>query len=419
MRVLLIHPAPSEVCKNLFLPEERVPPLGLAYIAAVLEDAGIEVKIFDNFLYGKPVSFIRNLVSNYKPDIVGISCFTINLSTALETARIIKEVLPSIKVVFGGAHATLFPKQLLENKDVDVVVEGEGEYAFRELVLRQCAEEKIADVGNISYRHKTAGIVSNPRMALIKNLDDLPFPARHLLPMKEYPNVSFMMKAKPLLTLNTSRGCPFRCSFCATTWRGSYRSFSPSRIVDEIEILVEKYNAKGVYFREDNFTASPKRVTSICDELIRRKIDIEWICESRVNLLSLKLLENMYKAGCRAMWFGVESGSQRILDFLQKDITTEQVINAFILCKKVGIKTGASFMVGIPGETKEDMRKTFELAHRIDADWPWFSSFQCRPGSELYNKVINEKFYERIDENGVALIKTKDFHYSQIPRLKG
>ena len=127
----------------------------------------------------------------------------------------------------------------------------------------------------------------------------------------------------------------------------------------------------------------------------------------------------MYKAGCRAMWFGVESGSQRILNLLQKDITIDQVTKAFALCKKIGIKTGASFMIGIPGETKEDMSKTFELAHQIDANWPWFSSFQCRPGSELHDKVIREKLFERIDENGVALIKTKDFYYSEIPRIKG
>lgn len=417
MKVLLVNPAPPA---NPLSGLEKLPPLGLGYLAAVLENEGVDVKIIDNYLLEKPTSFIRSYVSNYKPNIVGITCTTATLQTALQTARAVKQTSPSTPVVCGGPHPTLFPEQMLKNKEIDVVVLGEGEYVFKELVSRSCEIEKISDVPSVAYRNKKGEIVSNPRVSLIKNLDDLPFPARHLLPMKDYPNCAEFIGTKPVFSVNTSRGCPFGCVFCSVRiiWGRSYRSFSPTRIVDEIELLIEKYKAKGIYFREDNFTANPKRVTGICDELKRRDIDIEWICESRVDLVSHELLEQMRKAGCHAMWFGVESGSQRVLDLLRKGITIEQTRKAFDLCKKTGIRAGASLMLGVPGEKVGEMYQTLDLADQIDPDWCWFNIYLGIPGSELYEKIINEKLYERIDENGFAWIKTENFNYSEIRKIR-
>jgi anaerobic magnesium-protoporphyrin IX monomethyl ester cyclase len=417
VKVLLISPAPPPKPLSGL---EKLPPLGLAYLAAVLEKEGVDVKILDNYLFNMSTSFIEHYLLSYKPDIVGITCGTATYQTTMQTARTVKQALPSVPVVVGGPHPTLRPREMLTHEEIDVVVVGEGEYTFRELVLHSSKIENLADVSGLFYRNRKGEIVSAPGRPFIKNLDELPFPARHLLPMESYPNRAEFLDVKPIYSINTSRGCPFGCVFCSVRmiWGRSYRSFSPARIVDEIELLIDKYKAKGIYFREDNFTVDAKRVTGICDEMKRRGIDIQWVCESRVDLVSRELLEKMHKAGCRAMWFGPESGSQRVLNLLKKGITIEQTKKAFDICKKVGIRAGASFMMGIPGERIEEMYQTLELADQIDADWCWFNIYLGIPGSELYEKVVRENLYERIDEDGFAWVRTETFDYSKIREIR-
>jgi len=180
--------------------------------------------------------------------------------------------------------------------------------------------------------------------------------------------------------------------------------------MDEIEKLIFTYGARGIYFREDNFTVDKKRVTSICEEITQRGLDISWVCESRVDLINRKILKTMHDAGCETIWFGMESGSQGILDHIKKDITIDQIEKASKLCKEIGIKFGTSFMIGIPGETLNDMEKTFELAKRIKPDFNWFNIFIGIPSSPLYDEVINNKQYSHIDENYNVFVETDEFN---------
>lgn len=197
-----------------------------------------------------------------------------------------------------------------------------------------------------------------------------------------------------------------------------YRYFSASWVLEEIEQLVYTYGAKGIYFREDNFTVNPKRVFEICNGILERKLDIRWVCESRVDLISYSLLNKMRQAGCETIWFGIESGSQRILDYLNKGITIEQVERAVQLCRKAGIKIGASFMIGIPGETIREMKMTLELAKKLKPDYCWFNVFVGLPNSPLYEEIIRKGQFSHVDDNYLVYVKTEEFDYDLMKKIQ-
>jgi radical SAM superfamily enzyme YgiQ (UPF0313 family) len=414
-RILLINPG---LPPSGWIALEKLPPLGLAYLAAVLEKQGVEVQIFDNYLKGKSNQSLVELVVEFDPDIVGISCTTATYLSCLDIAKRIKKRFPQKIILAGGPHPTLFPEAVLKDGFIDAVVIGEGEETLSELAVNT-DKENWPQIAGIAFKDKDKIIFTEKRLAIAK-LDDLPMPARHLLPMEEYPKIVEFLDVSPVYSVNTSRGCPFNCSFCSVRiiWGRSYRSFSPVRVVDEIQQMVEKYGAKGIYFREDNFTFDSKRVLEICSLLKERGINIQWICESRVEHIKEEVLKEMHDVGCKAIWFGVESGSERILKIVDKQITKENALRAFSLCKKHNIKSGASFILGLPGEEEVDMYQTLDFADELDAYWTWFNYYLGIPGSRLYETVIKEKLYDQIDSSGIARIRTKEFNYQQAMRIR-
>src|SRR3990170_2983986 len=408
--ILLMTTAPP--IKSPWGVPARVPPLGLAYVAAALEKAGFQVEILDNYQLKKPIDYVKLEIKRLDPEIVGITCSSVTYQRCLETARAVKETLPSCKIVVGGWHPSYMPESMLQHPEIDYVVMGEGERAMVELAthIAQGEDDRaIAEIAGIAYRRKGKIVKNIPRF--IDNLDEIPYAARHLLPMHLYNREIEFLEAKPVDTTNVVRGCVYNCAFCETRklWGPTCRSFSPGRVVGEISHLVSKYGTKGVYFVGDNFTIQKKRTVELCELLRDSSLDIEWVCDTRADLVSRDLLRKMKEAGCKTIWFGVESGSPRILRKINKNIMPEQTIRAFELCREEGIQIACSFILGVPGETASDMEATYKFAKRLDPDWCQFNIFVACPGSSLYDEVMQQGLYDRI-EDFVVYVKTDEFN---------
>jgi anaerobic magnesium-protoporphyrin IX monomethyl ester cyclase len=413
MRILLMTTAPP--LESPWGMAGKLPPLGLAYIAAVLENMGFEVDVFDNYLLEKSIDEVKVEIERRAPDIVGITCSSLTYSRCIETAKAAKEVLPDCIVIVGGPHPSYMPETMLRHKQIDYAVIGEGELAMTRLAeaIAKGERENIAKIPGVAF-----GLTRNSP-EFVQNLDKIPFPARHLLPMRMYDRKIPYLDVKPVDTVSIIRGCPYECVYCETRelWGNACRLFSPQRIMEEIEHLSQNYGTKGIYFVGDNFTVNKKKTLELCDLLRKSMIDVKWICDTRADLVSKELLGKMKEAGCQTIFFGVESGSPSILRKLNKNITLEQVEVAFDLCKKEGLQTASSFMLGIPGETLSDMNETFKFAKKLDADWCQFNIYVACPGSKLYDQVISEGLYDNID-NFLARVKTKEFNYETLVAIQ-
>ena len=398
---------------------KRLPPIGLMYVAAALEKAGFEVQMLDNYLMKKPIDEIKQLVTNLRPQIVGITCGSATYSRCIETAKAIKEVLPSCKIIVGGWHASYVPDSLLTNPEIDYVVMGEGERAVTQLAtcIINGSETAAMSIAGVACRRQGTNIKNPPKF--IENMDEIPYPARHLLPLELYDRTIEYLSVKPADVMSISRGCIYNCGFCETKklWGNICRAFSPQRVIDEIQDLQSKYGTKGLYFINDNFTLRKNQTLELCNLMIKNKLDLEWVCDTRVDLVNQELLETMRKAGCKTIWFGVESGSQRILKRIGRNTTLEQIENAFKLCRKNGIKTACSFMLGVPDETLKDMESSLKFAKKLNPDWCLFNIFIANPDSKLYQEVLESKKYDKLDEFLLS-VKTEEFDYKSLLEIQ-
>lgn len=392
MRLLLINPPRSSIDDIENAIDTIAPPIGLAYLAAVLERAGYDVKIIDAPAISMNFKSLRYELSRLKPDVVGITATTPYIFDAIETAKIAKMEIPDCVTILGGPHPTLMPVETLSNPYVDIVCIGEGEKTIVELAnaLEMYGMDKLSDIKGIAYKHDGKPIINEPR-PLIEDLDSLPFPARHLLPMNMYKAFG---KRIPIGSILTSRGCPFKCIFCASSkiWGKKFRARSPRNVVDEIEEFISKYRSKYIEFIDDIFTLSKKRTIEICKEIKSRGLDIFWGCSSRVDTVTKEILAIMKSAGCFIIYFGVESGVQRILDKLAKGIKLEQIKKAFRWAKEVGIQTLASVMIGAPGESLEDIQRTLKFVKKLDPDFVQFSILTPYPGTEIYEELKKQGY---------------------------
>lgn len=399
---------------------KRLPPLGLAYVAASLERAGFRVEMLDNYLLKMPDNELKSYVQRIKPDIVGITCGSATYRCCIETAKVVKEVSPSSKVVVGGWHPSYMPDSMLQHQAVDYAVIGEGERAMVELtkhITKSDDAKALEDIAGIAYRHGSDIVKNAPRF--ISNMDEIPFPARHLLPMHLYDRTIEFLKAKPADVMSVARGCPFNCAFCETRklWGSVCRAFSPVRIMAEVNYMVEKFGTRGIYFINDNFTIKKKETMAFCDLMKKSGLDVEWACDTRADLVSDELLSKMKGAGCKTIWFGVESGSPRILKRINRNITLEQTETAFKLCRRNGIKIAASFMLGFPEETLSDLEATLKFAKRLDPDWCQFNIFIACPDSSLYQELLESGSYDKLDDFLLS-VKTADFNYESLLKIQ-
>jgi len=359
-------------------------PLGLGYLAAVLEKNGYEVDVIDCQALNISFEEAKSELSKRKPDIVGMTSTTLTYKSALRIIRTAKEVCPNCLTLLGGVHVTFWDEEALQEcPQLDVVVRKEGENTLLELVQKLEAGKSFGDVLGITYR-KNGKTVKNPDRPYIEDLDSLPFPAHHLWPLdrlRKYGNIMF-----PLMT---SRGCVFWCEFCSAVrmFGRRFRMRSPKNVVDELEYLHNTFGADTFTFYDDAFTVDQSRVEEICREIHNRKLKITWDCGTRVDMVTKDLLQKMKEAGCIAVWFGVEAGSQRIIDAMGKGFTANKTRKAFKAAKEVGLITIASVVFGFPGETRESALETIKLVEEIDPDDIGYYIATPYPGTPMADYV--------------------------------
>jgi anaerobic magnesium-protoporphyrin IX monomethyl ester cyclase len=352
------------------------PPLGLAYMAAVLEQNDFEVKIIDSPVLDFDHQKIKVELEAYQPTIVGIGSMTPTIESALKCARIAKETCPDAKVVMGGPHATFADTEILNTeKAVDLIAKGEGE----ETIVDIAKQLPLNDIKGISFR-KDNQIIKTAQRPFIQDLDALPRPAYKYLPMEKY-NIT----GRNLLPIISSRGCPFQCPFCVATqmFGSQFRARSPKNVLDELEWLRDEYGAQGIAFQDDTLTFDKKRTMDICDGIIERKINLPWGCGTRADVVTKEVLAKMSKAHCNETMFGVEAGCQRMRDVLKKRVSTEQIENAIKWTKEAGIFVTVSVILGYPGETKETLQETLDFVRKIEPDDVWLCHATPYPGTCL------------------------------------
>ena len=365
------------------------PPMGLALLAAVLEKEGFDTRIVDANAQGLGPEEVAPLVTG--ADAVGLTAMTPTIGAAIEIAGQLKSVKPDLPVILGGAHATLLPEETLASAPgVDIIVRGEGEKVFPDLLRSLESKQTVDNIPGISYR-KDGEVIDTAGATTNIDLNSLPFLAYHLLPWRRYRPHPPHGRASPFAAVITSRGCPYHCSYCSKPVFGSkFRAQSAERVVEEIAYYQEKFGIKELAFYDDVFTLDGKRAYAIAENILGRGLKVHWTCETRVNLVNKELLHSMKRAGCYAIAYGIESASPEILDTLGKNITVEQAEEAVRMTREAGIQIIGYFMIGSPGENLETIRKTIDLAKKLRLDFAQFAVTTAFPGTALWDQYLKD-----------------------------
>ncbi|MDD5136356.1 MAG: radical SAM protein [Candidatus Omnitrophica bacterium] len=398
MKIVLIYPLLSRARSLVDENKQYWPPLGLAYIAAVLEKSGHKVKIVDRdaLLHKYAMSFERTdeetlaVIGRENADMVGFSATTPNVGDVLTFSSKIKKSFPGVKIVLGGPHSSGEPEYTLNlTNDIDALCRGEGESTMLDLA----SGKALGEIPGVSFKSGKT-IVHNAERPLINNIDDLPMPAHHLLDMEFYLRPSrFTSRNLSLRTTSifTARGCPYRCNFCAgpLIFSGKVRFHSSQRVLEEMERLITDYGIEALYFAEDMFLSDKRRANEILELFIRKGINkkIRWFAQAKVNVIDKELLVLMKRAGCVGIEYGFESGSQEILNRMNKKSRVEDNVKAAKLTEKVGLRYQANIIAGYPGETKEDFEMTIAFLKKIRPSNIGFNQFMALPGTPEYVRL--------------------------------
>lgn len=412
MKILLINPP----YRRLMGTGSAYFPLGLGYLAGVLEKEGHNVKIYNGevprnkkeyesnhkggdfkHIMSSHAEYLKNLkdkdffvwkefkksLNDFNPDLVGITARTPMLSSALEINRLVKEWNKDCLTVWGGAHPTVLPDEIIAMPGVDFLVYGEGELSLADLAKTIEEKKDFSKVRGIYYKTADGKIVKNPAREYISDLDKLPFPARDAVFEED------LYTAGARSDLMASRGCPFMCTYCSaqSIWGRKIRYRPIPDVIKEIKVLRDKYGCEIIRFVDDSITVVRPWIEELCHALIKENLDVKWGCLTRVNLLDEPLLKLMVKAGCYRIDVGVESGSPRILEMMKKSITLDDVLRAAKLLDKYGIDWTAFFLTGFPYETKEDLEATAKFMKKINPYRVVLSSFTPYPGTEEYERA--------------------------------
>ena len=411
VEVVLFSPSLSDAYGKLDIKKIDYgnPPIGIAYISSYLKKNNHSVKVIDLNLLKHPFKHIRRVIQKEKPKCIGISCMTPSFEQVKKIAQLVKDVDKNIKVVVGGPHPSALHKQTIAINEIDIVVYGEGE----ETMLDLLEGVNISKIKGIFYK-KGKKIIINPPRQPINNLDALPFPDYEELKINKtywrYGSAFFPHR----VGIVTSRGCPYKCTFCVSPlyYGKKFRTRDPKKVVDEIEICINKYNIINFIFWGESFTLKKRYGMKICNEIIKRKLKLKWVTTSRVDTLDLELLKKMKKAGCYLLGLGIETPNEEILKNVRKLTTIKDIKKAITLCKQAGIKTMGHFMFGLPGETRKTAKKTIKFAKNCGVDYAQFYCAVPYPKTEYWKELkkknqIVSKNWDLYQQN-YAVIKTSE-----------
>ena len=373
-----------------------ITPLGLVTLAGSVIKNNHKVKILDFNLINNNNIDLKKEINSFRPDFIGITSTTPLIKNVYKLTEEIKKISNSIQVIAGGPHPTAMPEDILKESRIDCVVFGEGDNILP-LILKDGINDNIP---NLYYKKDNIIYKSNIQNEHIKDLDIFPFPAYELLEINKYVQPRVFSRNSPVGSIETSRGCYAACIFCNKNIHGyKVRMKSPKRVVDEMEYILQ-IGFREIHIIDDIFTANVDRVYEICEEILRRNLKFSWYPRGgiRVDTVNLKLLKIMRKAGCYRIPFGIESGSKRILEIIRKKITKEQAIEAVKYAKKAGMIVETYFMIGLPGETEEDINESINFAIQLNTDYAKFAITTPLPGTPMFDSMM---------ENGQ--IKTKDW----------
>ena len=392
-------------------------PFFLAYAAAVLEQAGIDVRIVDAVAEAMDVDRFLEVLAQWQPELLVVETSTTWLENDLAVAARVKAATPAVRLALCGPHAPMYEPAFLDaHPEVDVVLVGEYEHTLRDLVLALEQGADLASVDGIAYRDASAAAQQTPRREPIADLDALPWPHRATLPMDRYNDNPFGMP-RPCGILWASRGCPFQCIFCSwpkTMYGGhTYRTRSPKDIADEMEALVRDFGCRSLYFDDDNFNVRKSHLLGICDEVRSRGLDVPWGVMARADTMDADMLAALHDAGLCAVKYGVESGVQAILDRSGKRLSLADVEATVAETKRLGIQVHLTFTFGLPGETHDTIRQTIAYARRLDPDTAQFSIVTPFPGSPYFEQLerdgqLIERDWSRYDGSSRAVFRTPE-----------
>lgn len=387
MKIALIFPSykHKNFSENLKIVDEEFchgPPIILAYVASILINAGHKVILIDAHALSLSKEKVLKILQAFKPQLIGFRAETYHFHDTLESIRFFKKKL-QVPIIVGGINLTLYPHETFSYPEIDYGIIGDAIESLPKLINAIENLKDFRDIEGVIYRdNKTIKI--NPCSRKIVPFDEYPFPARDLLPNEKY--YSFISKKKNFTIMVTSRGCPHKCIFCAIP-SIPYQERSPENVVNEIEECYHKYNIREIDFFDAVFFFNKKRFIEISNEIIKREVEIQWSCRSRVDLIDDEILKAASASGCRQILLGIESSDIGILKKVKKEISIEEVKNAVLLCKKYKILTLGFFMIGNPGESKESIRKTIKFAKELKLDFAQFCMTIAKPNSEL-NQVL-------------------------------
>ena len=406
MRILLVDPP----MQSFMQARADWYPMSLSYLAGVIMNEGHDVLIY-NGEHDKDLDYLnlttysenyhlypdglnndehyiwkkfKNILVSYKPDVVGITAFSVKYPSAIKIASICKDYDPSIPIIMGGQHTTIMTDQVLGNPQIDFAVRGEGEETIKEFLYQFNANQQWSNIDGLCYK-QDGNIIKNKNRELISDIDSIPFPRIDVLYDIENYSESSVSK------LFTSRGCPYKCTYCGTQniWTYKLRNHSPQRIIDEINIKKNDFGCSYFTFFDDVFGLNKKQTNALLDTMIEKKININWDCLTRPDTVNDELLKKMKEAGCTKIDMGVESGSDKILLDTKKSTNKKQILEASKLIKNNKIMLYMFFMIGLPTETEEDAQQTKKFLNEIKPDWAGISIFTPIPGTEIYNDLIN------------------------------
>jgi len=412
-KILLIYPP---VTYSVQSPKQSCPPLGVAYLAAAVRDIA-DVQILDAAVegyeheekigptlmrYGLPISEIARRVEEYKPDAVGISCiFSSQFPAVAEISSAVKRIDPEILTMTGGTHPTFMPERSLDmSPDLDIIVRNEGERTLRNIVEASRQNDDWSSIRGIAYR-EDGEIKVNPPVEFISDLDDLPYPARDLLPMDKYFSLDLPMgivsRQSPWINMVTSRGCPARCAFCSSShfWGYCYRTRAPEAVLDEMEELVSRFGMREIKFFDDNLAAHLDRAKAIFQGMIERGIDVSWNTPNGIGIhnLDYEILDLMKRSGCYELTLAVESGDPYVLkNIIHKPFNLDKALEVSRILRRMKLGTYGFFIIGFPGETKEQILNTIKFARKLNLDRISVFVANPLPGTEVFN-IAGERGY--------------------------